>query len=295
MKVAILGARKFGAFHVREFRDAGCDVIAILGSTAETANLAAEKLQDKYGIHARPYHQLDMLLTEDYPDAVSVCVPPNLHEQFSYRCLEMGAHVLCEKPLNPSPGARDVADRLLGLAQKRGKIFAVGTQWPSVLEYLPSVNLTHLTVNMEPGQKGLGLVSDHLPHTNSLLVRMLPGGSAREIAVYTQSEEYVKLGFAYVSNERSCAVDYTFSYKAERPRKVEFSINGVQYRREVSPTYQQSIVSNGSTFDIIDPLKVSITRFTEACQGRGTPLVSPQEIRENCSLQDAILAYVSVR
>ena len=51
--------------------------------------------------HGIPKYYTDAksMLAELRPDLVSVCVPNALHKQYAMMALQMGAHVLCEKPL----------------------------------------------------------------------------------------------------------------------------------------------------------------------------------------------------
>jgi predicted dehydrogenase len=56
------------------------------------------KVADEFGIPLR-YTNIDTLLASGEIDAVSVCLPNNLHAPVSIAALEAGLHVLCEKPL----------------------------------------------------------------------------------------------------------------------------------------------------------------------------------------------------
>src|SRR3989344_8952594 len=96
--IAILGASGIGKFHARDFQKAGCEVVAILGSTEESAARTATKLRDDFNIEARPYCDLETLLLSEKLDAVSICTPSELHALQVRKCLRAGLHVLCEKP-----------------------------------------------------------------------------------------------------------------------------------------------------------------------------------------------------
>jgi predicted dehydrogenase len=45
------------------------------------------------------YEQFDELLRSDVVDALYICLPNNMHNEFAVRALNAGIHVLCEKPL----------------------------------------------------------------------------------------------------------------------------------------------------------------------------------------------------
>ena len=63
------------------------------------------------------------LLRRDDVDAVLVCTPPESHEELTLAALEAGKHVLCEKPLAPTPAA---ARRMVDAAEARGLTLATG-------------------------------------------------------------------------------------------------------------------------------------------------------------------------
>ena len=70
------------------------------------------------------YTSLDALLADKSIDIVDVCVPSNHHAATAIAALEAGKHVICEKPLAPTPAdiqrmidARDRSGKLLMTAQ----------------------------------------------------------------------------------------------------------------------------------------------------------------------------------
>ena len=89
LKVGILGVGSIGEFHAREFKKNGCDVVAILTSSFEGATNKAEKLNQIYGINARPYSDFDEFLREEL-DIVSVCTPIGTHYKYVESLCLMG-------------------------------------------------------------------------------------------------------------------------------------------------------------------------------------------------------------
>jgi predicted dehydrogenase len=65
----------------------------------ERAKALAEKFGDAETKAITDYHDL---LDDPAVEAVSVCVPNNLHAPISIDCLNAGKHVLCEKPAAPN-------------------------------------------------------------------------------------------------------------------------------------------------------------------------------------------------
>lgn len=296
MNIAVLGASKIGKFHVREFANAGAHVVAILGSSSETAAQTARALSIEFGIHVTAYVDLGKLLETEHIDAVSICTPPALHYAQAKKCLEAGLHVLCEKPfvLDSCTDNYPKAQELVELSEKNGKILTVNTQWPAVLEVIKSKvdfsTLKSFSMCMQPESLGVDMLIEQLAHTNSIVVKLFPDGHVEDIQCVIHSTEEVDVSFKYKNNHSECSVSYKFIHKAERPRKVIFSFDGMEWRREVGENYQQRLVTENAVFDIVDPLKTSIGRFVSAVDCKSFPLVSTREIIENVALQDCIVA-----
>jgi len=295
LKVAVLGAGNIGKFHIREFINAQADVTAILGSSRATAARTVEILHSEFNVKPKPYFELDKLIETEDIDAVSVCTPPDLHYIQVKKCLEAGLHVLCEKPfvLDSYLGNSDKASELVELSEKQGKTLSVNTQWPSILDYIKNqVNFSRLksfSMYTQPGASGIDMLSDHLPHTNSVVVKLIPDGHAQDIKFIKYSEEDLGICFKYINKNLECDITYKFVCKADRPRKVAFSFDGLEFRREIGENYQQRLVTDKIKFDIEDPLKISIGRFVGAIEGKNSPLVGKKEILENMALQDRII------
>jgi predicted dehydrogenase len=137
-RVAILGASGIGKFHAREFKKAGADVVAILGSSEDSVFETSKMLLDKFNIESKPYSNLDNLLKNEKIDAVSVCVPSQLHFEYSMQCLKSGVNVFSEKPvvLNSDFNNAKFAKELVETAKNNNLVFTVNTQWPAVLEFI---------------------------------------------------------------------------------------------------------------------------------------------------------------
>jgi xylose dehydrogenase (NAD/NADP) len=91
------------------------DVVAV----ASRAATRAEEYAREHGIE-RAYGSYDALLADPDVEAIYISLPNSMHLEWSIRCLEVGKHVLCEKPLSRHPeeverafDAADRADRFL--------------------------------------------------------------------------------------------------------------------------------------------------------------------------------------
>ena len=294
-RVAVLGARGIGKFHAREFRDAGCEVVAILGRNDETAQETSKILFKEFSIEARPYGNLADLLKKEEIDAVSICTPPEMHEKHIILCLNAGVNVLCEKPLILSlKNMKKRSEELFRLAAQKNLILSVNTQMVSLLDYIDVDIFTDLEIYTEPGTKGVIMLEDFLPHANSILVRMVKNGYAEDIKFIVDEFEKKVISFVYKSREKQIKVLFVFSHKPSRPRAFKFVIDGKIYERIIGQNYNQRLVSKSDSKEIEDPLKLSIRQFVASLNKKGSPIVSKEEILENISLQETIMKEYSL-
>jgi predicted dehydrogenase len=120
MKVGVIGVGGIANLHMPGWKDnayaevvAGCDV-------AEPALL---KWSEKYGIDKITTSSAD-LFNDPTIDIIDICTPNNYHAPLAIAAMKAGKHVLCEKPLAPSPqqirdmiAARDESGKMLMTAQ----------------------------------------------------------------------------------------------------------------------------------------------------------------------------------
>lgn len=99
-----------GPVHTEALRRLGISVIGIMGSSPEKSRIACAEL----GL-TKAYESFDAVLQDDEVSAVHLCVPNNLHFDFSKKALLAGKHVMCEKPLamtsHESAELIDIANR----------------------------------------------------------------------------------------------------------------------------------------------------------------------------------------
>ncbi len=296
IKVAVLGASGIGKYHAREYKNAGCEVAAILGSTDNSSKRTAEMLKNQFGISAKPYYNIDALLQNEKLDAVSICTPPKYHYGYVKKCLEAGLNVMCEKPfvLDNLTGNHNKALELINLASSRKKIITTNTQWVSALRFIPqeifSKTISNFLIHMHPiGFRGIDLLTECLPHLNSILIQLAGIGDMENINFPIKSDNEVEVGFYYkTKSDGLCKASYHVKNKTEKPSDFGFSINGREFVRRIEDNYKQHLLNNGKIYPIDDPLKLSIQSFVKSI-GSGEPLISKQEILKNVMMQDLIV------
>src|SRR5690242_13708042 len=110
---------RMGRGHLRAI--AATPDVEVVGVYDENLELARERA-DAAGV-PRVYSGWSELLDDERVQCVGVLLPHDLHEQYSVEALRAGKHVVCEKPLAPTPAE---CDRMLATATRAGrKLFPV--------------------------------------------------------------------------------------------------------------------------------------------------------------------------
>jgi len=119
--VAVVG-RRFGTrVQVPALRDAGFEVLALVGRDHEPTAYKAAKL----GI-PNACGSLAEALALPGVDAVAIATPPDTHFALAFEAVESGRHVLCEKPFT-TDGAQ--AEQLVTAIERAGVVGALGHEF----------------------------------------------------------------------------------------------------------------------------------------------------------------------
>jgi uncharacterized protein (TIRG00374 family) len=96
---------------------------------------------------ARTYEQAEDLLQRESLDFCDICTPPFTHRPLVEESSRRGLHLVCEKPLAPSP---DDADRIARAVREAGVVFQpchqyhYSPQWQAVKALLPRIGHVYL-------------------------------------------------------------------------------------------------------------------------------------------------------
>ena len=118
IKAGVIGTGFIGPAHIEALRRLGyIDVVALAECSDDVAKSKAEMLGiDRY------YGDYKQLLRDGKIQSVHICSPNYLHYEMAKGALEVGKHVICEKPLAISVAE---AKELVELADKKGLVNAV--------------------------------------------------------------------------------------------------------------------------------------------------------------------------
>ena len=92
MRVVIVGAGSMGYTHAPGWATSGASLVGIVG---HAGNPSAKELAQQYGIQV--FDDLNSALP--YADIVDICVPTDLHLEFTLQVAAAGKHIFCEKPI----------------------------------------------------------------------------------------------------------------------------------------------------------------------------------------------------
>lgn len=119
LKVAIVGCGKISDSHVAQIqRIQGCEIVGV----CDTEELMAQQLFERFPVGGW-YTDIETLFRKARPDVVHITTPPQSHFSIGVQCIELGAHILVEKPFTLTTSE---AEALIECAEKNGKKVTVG-------------------------------------------------------------------------------------------------------------------------------------------------------------------------
>jgi predicted dehydrogenase len=119
---AVVVGTGFGArVHVPALRNAGFDVVALVGRDAARTERRAQRL----GV-PNACATLAEALAQPEVDAVTIATPPDTHAALAIEVCDAGRHVICEKPFALD---RHEASRMLEAAERAGVTHLVGHEF----------------------------------------------------------------------------------------------------------------------------------------------------------------------
>lgn len=118
MRVGIVGAGQVAARHAAAY---AAHPETTLVAVVEPVRARGEALADTHA--AGWWASIDDLFADSEVDAVSVCVPHDLHREICAAAYAVGAHVLLEKPI---ANTLEDADAIVAAAQEAGVVLMLG-------------------------------------------------------------------------------------------------------------------------------------------------------------------------
>lgn len=120
LKVGVIGVGGIAGAHFPGWKDSPDAELAAL---ADPAADVLKRVGEEQGVTALFEDPMDLIRSPDI-DIVDICTPNRYHAPLAIAAMEAGKHVLCEKPLAPTPddirqmiAARDASGKMLMTAQ----------------------------------------------------------------------------------------------------------------------------------------------------------------------------------
>ena len=225
LKVGVIGVGALGRHHARLYAESpNAEVVGIFDVNKETA--------DKVGaeFNLKVFEKWEDLAAEC--EALSVAVPANYHAQATIPLLEMGKHVLVEKPIASSIKE---AEMMVEAAKKNNVVFGVGhvERFNPAMDFLEKYHSAtrfieaHRLAKYPPAREGqhrrgteVSVVLDLMIHDIDLVLTMVKADVERidvvGIPVLSGTEDIVNARIKFVNG--SCA-SLTASRVSQEPMR----------------------------------------------------------------------------
>jgi predicted dehydrogenase len=222
LRAAVVGCGHFGRFHAQKYHELPeVELVAVVDSDPRIAGALASEL----GVEAAG----EVAALAGRIDAASVVVPTRDHRAVAGELLDLGVHVLVEKPL---AGTLDDAAALVELAAARGRILQVGhlERFNAAIMALadvlgePMFIESHRLASFKPRGTDVDVILDLMIHDIDLIQQLVRAPLARVdavgVPVLSSRDDIVN---ARLHFESGCVVNVTasrVSLKSERKMRL---------------------------------------------------------------------------
>jgi predicted dehydrogenase len=234
LRLGIIGCGKVTQmFHIKAIKAAkNVEVYALADTSKQRMKIMLKTCKAK-----QEYTNYEKLLSDPNVDAISVNTPPKFHEEIVLRALEMGKHVLCEKPL---------AQTIRGCEKIKEKQLKTGLIVLPAHNYVFTPSLIHLEKMLESQiignilnakfffennlktygsvtnfriLKNNGIVEDILPHILSVANPLVGQvNDVKEVLYWCKNYEICDNLKASMTSEKNVSLDIKLSWTRLIPR-----------------------------------------------------------------------------
>ncbi|MCA9520653.1 MAG: Gfo/Idh/MocA family oxidoreductase [Myxococcales bacterium] len=283
MRVLIVGAGHMGRIHAEKYRAIGAEWIGIHDLDIDRARALAS------AVGGEALGDLDELAGR--AAAASICVPVREHGAASERLIELGLHLLIEKPITHTESE---GHRLIEAARRRGVVLQVAHQErfnPAVVAAAPHIEAprfveVHRLGMPDPRDGQVDVIRDLMIHDLDLLLAWIDAPIVQIDAVGSPvlSDE-IDIANARLRFATGCVANLTVSRVTPKPtRKVRvFSRSGYVSidcgERRAQRVYREGRSIRGHELEVVDrdPVEEELRAFWRAIEGEAQPAVSGEE------------------
>lgn len=314
LRAAIVGASGIGKHHAKWLQALGAEVCALVGTSPETLQKAADGLRAIFPFSGQTYTDLAAMLAAEDPDLVHLCTPPHLHHDQMLTLAPHRCHVLCEKPLTWDED-KDFnqllaeARELTTACERPGRVTATNLQYTAV----PAAYYAHAQAVGWPAEppteffmhmdsKRATNVYEIIwrelsPHTLSVMRAFCgPGEVDYETAEVVVQERLCRATFTYQpATGPTCRCEHVVGNVPEGKLTRRFGINGrlVDYegRNDAAGVFRTYLRSGDAETESDDFMYLSMRQMYLACTGQAErPLATLAEGLQNEEMQLGLIA-----
>ena len=293
LNVAVIGLGHLGSKHARIY--ANSDRVNLAG-ICDSDEDKLEKAAADFKTRACIDHE--KLLSDERIDAVSICVPTDLHFKIAKDCLTNNIHTLIEKPITTNVNQ---ADKLLSLAKRKKLVLQVGhvERFNSAFQAITRIVKKPLFIECHrlspfPGRSlDIGVVLDLMIHDIDIilgLVRSKPKKiDAVGVNVLTKDEDIANVRINF---QNGCVCNLTASRVSdETMRKIRIfvkdtyiSLDYVNQEAFIYRKEKEKITCQPMKIEKEEPLVKELEDFINCVIKKQKPIVSGQEGRDALDL-----------
>ncbi|HEX8287008.1 MAG TPA: Gfo/Idh/MocA family oxidoreductase [Pyrinomonadaceae bacterium] len=314
LKFALIGTGGIAQTYAQAFQTSDCcELVAVADVRKESADAFAEPFA------AKSFADYKTLAENSDFDAVIVSTPPNSHPEIAMFFMNLGKHVLCEKPLCLSVAE---ARAMIECAKKTGVKFTMASKFRYVEDVIKAKSLIASGVlgdivqfenaftakvdmskrwNSDFAISGGGVLMDNGTHSVDI-IRYFLGAIEEVLALETSGtqnlsvDENVKL-LAKTKNGVAASVDLTWGINKELPNFISvYGTNGTlhigwresKYKLNSSPDWTVF----GKGYDKVQAFRSKIENFRNAILGKEELLIKPEDALASVEVIEA--AYKSL-
>ena len=314
LKFALIGSGGIAQTYARAFQTTDqCDLVAVADVNKDSAVAFAEPF------NAKAFEDHKTLAESVEFDAVIVSTPPNTHPEIAEYFMNLGKHVLCEKPLCLSSAE---AKQMIATAEETGVVFTMASKFRYVADVVKAKSLVASGVlgdviqfenaftadvdmsnrwNSDAKIGGGGVLIDNGTHSVDIIryflgsisdVLVVDAGSTQDLVV----DENVKM-LAKTTNGVTASVDLTWGINKGVPTFISvFGTNGTlhvgwgesKYKLNSSPDWTVF----GSGYDKVQAFSSKLENFAGAIYGTEELLIKPEDALASVEVIEA--AYKSL-
>lgn len=296
-KTGVLGVGNMGQYHVNVL--SSIDQVELVG-VFDTDKKKAAEVAEKFGI--KSFDHMDELL--ESVDAVTVAVPTNKHFETASRAIELGKHVLIEKPITKT---LEEAEELIAMAKKNNIILQVGhvERFNGAVLELQKIVIDPLLIETRrlspytPRITDVGVVLDMLIHDLDIVINLikspLKSYSAMGSAVKGEHEDIATINLEFENGAVAVLIASRISQMKERKLyitqeksfiKLNYTTQDIEIHRQATSAHlttpeeikysQESFVEN-LYIHKDNPLKSEQLHFLDCIRNRSHPQVSNEQ------------------